>query len=191
MICRRLFAGFLCVLLLFCAGCITQTTVIYESDLPDTTSPETTTPTTQTTSTARSTTTTIQVGPRPTLPASFMENFEMWTEKDSYPAGVEKITVYFRRKDYSGFSYGAKYTLYKFIENEWVGQPFSEPVTWVAAHYGHGDFRTLKSASEQLIQRPASQIIDLTKLAQPLTPGTYRVVKALDEGYIYCDFTVY
>lgn len=102
----------------------------------------------------------------------------METEKESYPANVEVITLEIINKTVEEIFYGVAFSVEYRDGNEWVVFPFEEEMAWIEI---------------ALILEPGAtnkEEIDMTLLQHDFEPGTYRIVKDIAGKTLTAEFEI-
>ena len=112
-------------------------------------------------------------------------NFYMRTEYSEYDMDVEKIRVFFDRKDRNGFEYDYRYLVYVYENNEWKKIPFKEHFI-----YRPGKPELVREDPNATDLTEMSHTISISDLNFKLKPGLYRVQKEFEDGSVYAEFTI-
>lgn len=111
------------------------------------------------------------------------KNVFMYTEQKSYPAGVEIVNVTIESRNGKGFGFDRYFELEKLIDSVWVKLPFKKDATFQAIW-------------KKAIINPDTGIaktkedIELNKLQEKLTKGSYRILKKVEEQTVYAEFRI-
>lgn len=107
---------------------------------------------------------------------SNLEDFTMKTEKSVYPLSTDKIRVYITNNTNKESSFGARYLLERFENNEWHTVNSNHEIVVK-------DYSCLLGPKETNYD-----VIKLSDYRDDLTPGKYRIVKSIKKLALIAEF---
>lgn len=113
------------------------------------------------------------------------EDFYMRTEYPEYSADVEKIKLFFDRKDRKSFEYDYRYLVYVYEDDEWKKIAFDSSFM-----YRPGVFEIVNTDPNASDVTEMWQTISVADLNIKLKAGRYKVQKEFEDGSVYAEFTI-
>lgn len=120
-----------------------------------------------------------------TLSDTPSSNFYMRTEYSEYDTDVEKIRVFFDRKDRNSFEYDYRYLVYIYENNEWQKIPFKEHFI-----YRPGKPELVREDPTAYNLTEMSHTISISDWEFELKPGLYKIQKEFADGSVYAEFII-